>query len=88
MGLSSPVPVIRLLAVQSLCFNVVEHGQALTRMEQERVLATSGRLQTGSNVGQGQIVAANYYITPNVVFSEGNAAAISSALGGAYSRRQ
>ena len=28
------------------------------------------------------MVAADYYITPNVVFSEGNAAAISSALGG------
>src|SRR2546427_582422 len=66
MGFTSPVPVIRLLAAQSRCFNVVERGQALDRMEQERQLAAGGRLQTGSNVGQGQMVAADYYITPNV----------------------
>ena len=82
MGFTSPVPVIRLLAAQSRCFNVVERGQALDRMEQERQLAAGGRLQTGSNVGQGQMVAADYYITPNVVFSEGNAGAIGAALGG------
>jgi hypothetical protein len=81
-GLTSPVPVIRLLASQSRCFNVVERGQALDRMEQERRLAAGGRLQAGSNVGQGQMVAADYYITPNVVFSEGNAGAIGAALGG------
>jgi Curli production assembly/transport component CsgG len=81
-GLTSPVPVIRLLAAQSRCFNVVERGQALDRMEQERRLAAGGRLQTGSNVGQGQMVAADYYITPNVVFSEGNAGALGAALGG------
>ena len=81
MGLTSPVPVIRLLAAQSRCFNVVERGQALSRMEQERELAAGGRLQTGSNVGQGQMVAADYYITPNVIFSEGNAGAIGGALG-------
>jgi hypothetical protein len=81
-GLTSPVPVIRLLAAQSRCFNVVERGQALSRMTEERQLAAGGMLQAGSNVGQGQMVAADYYITPNVVFSEGNAGALGSALGG------
>lgn len=79
MGLSSPVPLIRLMAAQSRCFNVVERGQGLTRMEQERQLATSGRLQTGSNVGQGQMVAADYYVTPNVVFSDRDAGGIGGA---------
>ena len=32
-GLTSPVPLIRLIAAQSGCFNVVERGQALTRMQ-------------------------------------------------------
>jgi curli biogenesis system outer membrane secretion channel CsgG len=82
IGLSSPVPLIRLMAAQSRCFNVVERGQALSRMEQERQLAQSGRLQGGSNVGQGQMVAADYYITPNVVFSERDAGALGSGLGG------
>jgi curli biogenesis system outer membrane secretion channel CsgG len=79
MGLSSPVPLIRLMAAQSRCFNVVERGQALTRMQGERHLAASGLLQVGSNVGQGQMVAADYYITPNVVFSDRDAGGISSA---------
>ena len=79
MGLTSPVPLIRLMAAQSRCFNVVERGQALTRMEQERQLAASGRLQTGSNVGQGQMAAADYYITPNVVFSDRDAGGIGGA---------
>jgi Curli production assembly/transport component CsgG len=79
MGLTSPVPLLRLMAAQSRCFNVVERGQALSRMEQERQLAASGRLQTGSNVGQGQMVAADYYITPNVVFSDRDAGGIGTA---------
>jgi curli biogenesis system outer membrane secretion channel CsgG len=79
MGLSSPVPLIRLMAAQSRCFDVVERGQAMTRMTDERRLAASGMLQAGSNVGQGQMVAADYYITPNVVFSDNDAGAIGGA---------
>jgi hypothetical protein len=80
-GLTSPVPLIRLIAAQSGCFNVVERGQALTRMQDERRLAEGGMLQQGANVGGGQMVAADYMITPNVVFSEGNARATMRALG-------
>jgi hypothetical protein len=79
MGLSSPVPLIRLMAAQSRCFNVVERGQALTRMQDERALAAGGLLQAGSNIGGGQMVAADYYITPNVAFSDRDAGGISSA---------
>jgi hypothetical protein len=85
-GLTSPVPLIRLMAAQSNCFNIVERGQALSRMMEERGLAESGLLQSGSNVGRGQMVAADYMVTPNVVFSENNAgkigASLISALGG------
>jgi hypothetical protein len=81
LGLSSPVPLIRLMAAQSHCFTVVERGQALTRMNEERQLAQSGVLQQGSNIGQGQMVAADYLITPNVVFSERDAGGAGSALG-------
>src|SRR5262245_18293999 len=52
-GLTSPVPLIRLIAAQSRCFNVVERGQALKRMLEERNLAKD-MLQPGSNVGRGQ----------------------------------
>ena len=80
-GLTSPVPLIRLIAAQSRCFIVVDRGQALTRMEEERQLAEGGMLQQGANVGGGQMVAADYMITPNVVFSEGNNARAMRALG-------
>lgn len=80
-GLTSPVPLIRLIAAQSGCFNVVERGQALIRMQDERRLAEGGMLQQGANVGGGQMVAADYMITPNVVFSEGNNARAMRALG-------
>src|SRR5262249_43166309 len=80
-GLTSPVPLIRLIAAQSRCFNVVDRGQALTRMLQERNLATGNMLQPGANVGEGQLVAADYMVTPNVVFSQSNAGGAGAALG-------
>jgi hypothetical protein len=82
MGLTSPVPLIRLLAAQSRCFNVVERGQGLSRMIQERELSSGGLLQQGSNIGGGQIVAADYMITPNVVFSQSDAGGAAAALRG------
>jgi hypothetical protein len=81
-NLTSPVPLIRLLATQSNCFAVVERGQALDRMVQERELATRGLLQTGSNVGGAQMVAADYLLTPFVTFSEDDAGGVAGALGG------
>jgi hypothetical protein len=81
-GLESPVPMLRLMAAQSGCFAVVERGQALGRMQQERDLASSGMLQGGSNVGGGQMVAADYLLTPFVTFSEDDAGGVGGALGG------
>lgn len=80
-GLTSPVPLIRLMTAQSGCFNVVERGQALTRMTEERALSEGGLLQQAANVGGGQMVAADYYITPNVVFSEANAGGYGAVVG-------
>ena len=68
---------------QSGCFAVVERGQALDRMMQERDLAAQGLLQTGSNVGGAQMIAADYLLTPFVSFSEDDA----GAIGGAPARR-
>ena len=66
-GLESPVPLLRLLASQSNCFAVVERGQgARPHAAGARPAATSGLLQTGSNVGGAQIIAADYLLTPYV----------------------
>ena len=82
-NLESPLPLIRLMAAQSRCFTVVERGEALTRMKGERELAESGLLQQGSNVGRAQMVAADYYLTPNVTFSDANAGGLGAGIGGA-----
>jgi curli biogenesis system outer membrane secretion channel CsgG len=68
---------------QSNCFIVVERGAGMRNVMQERQLAGSGEMRDGSNMGQGQMVAADFVMTPAVVFSEGNAGGIG---GGAISR--
>jgi hypothetical protein len=80
--LQSPVGLIRMMIQQSNCFIVVERGQGMANMMQERALAGGGELRGGSNVGGGQMVAADFILTPAVVFSENNAGGLGGALGG------
>jgi curli biogenesis system outer membrane secretion channel CsgG len=80
-GLQSPAAVIRLIIQQSNCFQIVERGAAMQNMAQERALASSGQLQGGQNVGQGQMVAADFILTPNVVFSDPNAGGVGGGIG-------
>lgn len=67
--LGSTVPVIRLMIQQSNCFVVVERGKAMQDMMRERALMQSGESRAGSNMGQGQMVAADYTLSPEVQFS-------------------
>jgi hypothetical protein len=53
-------------------------------MMQERALAGGGEMRGGSNIGGGQMVAADFILTPTVVFSESNAGGIGGALGGLF----
>jgi hypothetical protein len=81
-GLGSPTSVIRMLVQQSNCFQVVERGVGLNNMLGERALGAAGELQRDQNIGKGQMVAADFIVTPSVVFSENNAGGIGGALGG------
>jgi curli biogenesis system outer membrane secretion channel CsgG len=81
-NLQSPVGLIRMMIQQSNCFIVVERGQGMANMMQERALAGGGELRGGSNMGGGQMVAADFILTPAVVFSENNAGGVGGALGG------
>jgi hypothetical protein len=54
----------------------------MNNMAIERQLAASGELQRDQNIGKGQMVAADFILTPSVVFSENNAGGIGGALGG------
>ncbi|HET6468869.1 MAG TPA: CsgG/HfaB family protein [Geminicoccaceae bacterium] len=74
VGLTSPIPVLRLMITQSGCFNVVDRGQALTRIQEEQAL-------TGRGGSKRDLVAAQYFLTPNIVFKDQNAGGGGGALG-------
>lgn len=81
-SLTSPTPLIRMMIQQSNCFIVVERGIGMQNMQQERALAGTGELRSGSNIGGGQMVGADFILTPNVVFSEKNAGGLGAGLAG------
>jgi curli biogenesis system outer membrane secretion channel CsgG len=85
-GLNSPVGLIRMMVQQSNCFQVVERGVGMQNMMQERALAEGGQMQSGQNIGKGQMVAADFIVTPSVVFSESNAGGVGGAIGGLMGR--
>jgi curli biogenesis system outer membrane secretion channel CsgG len=80
-GLGSPSALLRLMIQQSGCFDVVERGRALSSLQQERALAGSGELQGGSNVGKGQMQAADFVMTPDIQVT-GNTGGIGGAVAG------
>lgn len=84
LRLPSTIPVIRLLAQQSNCFVVVERGKAMKQMMQERNLAQSGEMRSGSNFGKGQMVAADYTITPSITFSAKDTGGAGAIVGGLF----
>jgi hypothetical protein len=86
-NLRSPVGLIRLMIQQSNCFIVVERGVGLSNMMQERALAGGGELRQNSNMGGGQMVPADFLLTPNVVFSENNAGGVGGAVGGLFGNK-
>lgn len=85
--LGSTVPVLRMMIQQSNCFVVVERGAALNNMNVERNLMKSGEMRENSNMGGGQMVAADYTMSPSITFSQntggigGGLAGISRSLG-------
>jgi hypothetical protein len=80
--LGSTVPVLKLLVQQSNCFVIVERGRAMNNMMQERALEQSGELRQKSNFGKGQMVSADYSLSPSITFSNNNAGGIGAGLGG------
>jgi curli biogenesis system outer membrane secretion channel CsgG len=67
--LGPTTPVLRTMIQQSNCFVVVERGNAMNNVMRERALDRSGETRAGSNMGPGQMVAADYTLSPTVNFS-------------------
>jgi len=75
--------LLRLLVQQSNCFVVVERSApGMNAMTRERALMQSGEMRSGSNFGRGQMVASDYGLSPEIVFSNSDAGGIGGALGG------
>lgn len=79
--LRSPGPLLRMLIQKSGCFTVLERGVGVQAVLQERQLAARGQLQHGSDMGEGQLVAADYILTPSVIFSNDDAGGFRAGLG-------
>lgn len=69
-GLGSTVPALRLLIQQSNCFVIVERGRAFNAMNSEREIMRSDEGRAGSNFGGGQMVAADFTMSPEVMMSD------------------
>lgn len=82
--LGSTVPVLRMMIQQSNCFVVVERGAAMRNMMQERNLSQSGEMREGSSFGKGQMVAADYTMSPTITFSKKGTSGMGGALGGLF----
>lgn len=89
MNLQPPAALLRVVVQQSGCFTVVERGAGLDAAMRERDLAGGGQLQRGSNVGGGQIRAADFVLLADVVAQDNNASGggIGAAVGGVVGGR-
>jgi curli biogenesis system outer membrane secretion channel CsgG len=79
--LPSTVPLLRLIVQQSNCFVVIDRGNALTNELNEQSLAQSGELRATSHQQLGQMVSADYSMSPSVNFSQQGASGLSAGLG-------
>ncbi len=84
VGLGSPAALIKIYVNQSGCFTLLDRGKGMAAAQAERALAGSGELRGGSNVGKGQVKAADYVLVPDLVSKNNNAGGnqIGGLLGG------
>ncbi|HEX4635810.1 MAG TPA: CsgG/HfaB family protein [Rhizomicrobium sp.] len=84
LGLESPEALLKVFVMKSGCFTLVDRGAGFAMAQQERALASGGTLQGGSNIGAGQVRAADYILVPDIVSRNGNASGtnVGGILGG------
>ncbi|HWK42414.1 MAG TPA: CsgG/HfaB family protein [Croceibacterium sp.] len=91
-NLGSPEAVLRVFIQQSGCFTMVNRGRGLQNRAMERALADQGELQEGSNIGGGQVKAADYFLQPDIISGNSNSGgggigAIAGGLLGGFAGR-
>lgn len=80
LSLGSPEAILKVFVQQSGCFSLVNRGRAMQSRAMERAMADQGELQSGSNLGKGQVKAADYFLQPDIVSTNKNSGG--NALGG------
>jgi len=82
--LPAPSRLIRVFVSRSRCFTLVDRGAGMDAAMNERALASGGELRNQSNIGKGQIRAADYVMTPDLISQNNNAGgnAIGGLIGG------
>jgi curli biogenesis system outer membrane secretion channel CsgG len=71
-NLAPPSKLLKVLVQRSGCFNLVDRGAGLNAAEQERAIGNDMGLQRRSNVGQGQIKAADYVLVAEIQGANSN----------------
>ena len=71
-NLSSPQKLLKVIVQKSGCFGLVDRGAGLNAAANERALNQNLGLQHGSNVGQGQIKAADYVLVAEIGSADSN----------------
>lgn len=84
LNLGSPEAIMRVFVQQSGCFTLVNRGRSMQNRAMERAMAEQGELQEGSNLGRGQVKAADYFLQPDIVTTNSNSGGggVGAALGG------
>lgn len=87
-NLGSPEAILKVFVQQSGCFTMVNRGRSMQSRAMERALADQGELQAGSNLGRGQVKAADYFLQPDIVTTNRNSGgnALGGVLGGFLGR--
>ena len=87
--LPSPAALIKVFVSRSHCFTLLDRGKGMKAMQAERELASSGDLRGGSNLGKGQIKAADYVLVPDLVSQNNNESGnnIGGLIGGLVGNR-
>src|SRR5205085_10475234 len=82
--LAGPQKLLKVLIQRIGCFNLVDRGSGLSAAQRERDIGGGLGMQRGSNVGQGQIKAADYVLVAEVQAADSNSGGGGVALGSVF----
>lgn len=82
--LPAPSKLIKTFVSRSRCFTLVDRGAGLDAAMRERELSYGGELRGKSNIGKGQVKAADYVLVPDLISRNNDAggSAVGALIGG------